>query len=328
MSNDQPMEIAADLAATTALLEIAEELGVSPLLDRTEPFTLDDLALASQAPKKEAGKFLQALLASGLVEHTTDSGYFRACAEIADRRYEAGYLSWALNANRPLIENAPEFLRNCDDAIGKYHRDGRRVAISSRWIGTRGFYPTAVSSIIDHQPAKIVDLGAGAGRLLIELLQALPESTGLALDLSSAACAEAEIAASRADLSDRLTVVNRSIESLTEDPSPVQGADVVHAGFVMHDIVADPDVFDAVLRNCRVSLATGGQMVITDGVPYASDPRERAFSALFTYLHGSFMGVQLPTEKQWEEAFRRAGFTEVQCVRHRFPTGRMFLVSG
>jgi len=320
-------ETAADLAATAALLEIAEGLGLSPLLDRAEPFTLAELADTGRFAEERAAGLLEALLAAGLVERTGDPHKFLPCEDMADRRYESGYLSWALNANRPYVENAPEILRSPDGATEKYQRDGRRVAVSSRWVGSKGFYPSALSAILEFQPGRIADLGAGAGALVIDVLRTLSTTSGVVLDMSPAACEEATRAAGRARVRDRLQVVNRRIESLVDDPSPVQGADLVHAGFVMHDVVADPETFDAVLRGCRAAMVPGGRLVVTDAIPYSADSRERRFSALFTYLHAEFMGVRLPTEGQWEAAFRGAGFAEVTCVELRLPTARMFVAT-
>jgi hypothetical protein len=68
-------------------------------------------------------------------------------------------------------------------------------------------------------------------------------------------------------------------------------------------------------------------MVVVDAVSYARHPRERAFSALFTYLHASFMNVHLPTEEEWEARFHAAGFTQVECVPQILPGGRLFAVT-
>jgi len=328
MNSNDSRETAADLAANAALLEMAEVLGLSALLDRAAPFTLDEVSAAAGIPDAGALSFLQVLLAAGLVEQGADARHFAPCADMADRRYEAGYLAWALNANRPYIDHAAEFLRAPGAAGGKYRRDGRRVAVSSRWIGSYGFYPGVISEITSRKPRRIVDLGAGAGGLLIHLLTALPGSTGLALDISAAACEEAERAARRAYVHDRLTVVNRSIESLVDDAGPVRDADVVHAGFVMHDMVRDPEVSDGILRTCHESVGAGGCLVVTDAVPYVGNPRERAFSALFTYLHASSMGVRLPAEDQWRAAFQRAGFSDVTSTPLRMPGSRVFVATG
>ena len=327
-NSTRPGEAAADLAAVAALLEIAEELGVSPLLDRAEPFTVDDIAAVAAAPRQNCAEFVKALNAAGLVDRIGDSHQFMPCSNMADLRYESGYVLWAMNANRPYIENALEFLRDPDGAARKYGRDGRWVATSSRWVGSQGFYPHAFSEIVNFQPAKVADLGAGAGGLLIHLLRTLPDSVGTGIDMSSAACEEARCAAERAGVADRLNVVNRRIESLVDDPSPLEGADVVHAGFVMHDVVGDVEMFMALLRTCRAATAKGCRLVVTDAMPYVPTSRERTFSALFTYLHASSMNVRLPTEEQWYAMFRRAGYAEIRCVPHRMPAARMFVVSG
>jgi SAM-dependent methyltransferase len=327
MTTEQQTETAADIAALAALLEIAEELGVSPLLDRGAPFTIEEFASAAQTSPARAGAFLEAVVAAGLVERDDDHDSFMPCADMADRRYQAGYVSWALTANRPYISHGAEFVRDPDAAGAKYHRDGRWVAVSSRWVGSQGFYPNAFAEIIEQRPSRVVDLGAGTAGLPIHVLRTLPDSSAVAIDLNPDACAEAERAAKRAGVHDRLQVVNRPIESLVKDPAPLHGADVVHAGFVMHDLVGAPATFDAVLRTCRASLGDNGRLLVTDAVPYATDERERAFSALFTYLHTASMAVRLPTEDMWLSAFRRAGFTDVSCTRLRMPTSRLFIAS-
>lgn len=328
MNSNDSRELAADLAANAALLEMAEEIGISALLDREAPFTIDEVARAAEAPEAGALAFLEALLAAGLVERGAEPGSFVPCADLADRRYEAGYLSWALNANRPYLDHAVEFLREPGPAVARHQRDGRRVAVSSRWIGSYGFYPGVVAEIVNRKPQHIVDLGAGAGGLLVHLLTTLPSSTGLALDLSAAACEEAGRSARRADVHDRFTVVNRSIESLVDDAWPVRDADIIHAGFVMHDVVEHPEVFDGVLRACRASLADGGSLMVTEAVPYVTTPKDRSFSALFTYLHASSMGIRLPTEETWCAAFRRAGFSNVTSTPLRMPGSRLFVAAG
>ncbi|MGC5289625.1 class I SAM-dependent methyltransferase [Micromonospora sp. DT231] len=320
-------DIAADLAANATLLEIAENLGLSPLLDRGTPFTLAEATTATGVPEARALLFLRAMSAAGLLERDAETGPFTPCAELADRRYEAGYLSWSLSANRPYIDHAERFLREPDAAGRQHQRDGRRVAVSSRWIGSRGFYPGVLSEIISRKPRHIVDLGSGAGALLIRLLTELPTSTGVALDLSPGACEEAERAGRHAQVDDRLTVVNRSVETLVDDPAPLDGADIIHAGFVMHDVAQHPEVFAGVLRACREHLADGGCLVVTDAVPYVDTPGERAFSALFSYLHESSMGVRLPTEDRWRELFRQAGFSEVASTALGMPGSRLFVAT-
>lgn len=325
MNKNDSIEIAADLAANTALLEMADALGISVILDQGTAFSVDEVTAAADIPEAAALSFLRALVSAGLVTEDVDGQLFTPCAELPDIRYDAGYLSWSLNANRPYIDHVAELLRHPEATAGKYQRDGRRVAVSSRWIGAYGFYPEVISEITGRKPLRIVDLGAGAGGLLIQLLKALPAASAIALDLSAAACEQAELSARQENVQDRLTVVNRSIESLIDDAEPVRGADVVHAGFVMHDAARDPDVLDGVLRACRESISDNGALVVTDSVPYVANSRERAFSALFTYVHSGAMGISLPTEEDWRAAFQRAGFSTVTSTPLRMPGSRVFV---
>lgn len=326
MSPISTPETAADLAAVAALLEMADRLGIVPLLERGEPVTTAQLAAAADVPEEGMAGFVATLVAAALLE-PAGVKEFRVADDFADRIHASGYLYWSLRANQPYVEHPAEFLRDPAGAAALYRRDGREVAVSSRWIGSQGFYPAATEAILAARPRRIADLGAGAAGLLVDLLGRLPETTGVALDMSAGACREASRAARAAGVGDRLEVVERPIQSLADDPAPVAGADVIHAGFVFHDIVREGDVFDRVLRRCREALRPGGIMAITDAVPYAPDGRERRFSALFTYLHAGFMEVELPPEEEWLERFRRAGFDQARCVPHRFPGGRLFIAA-
>ncbi|HEV2374809.1 MAG TPA: methyltransferase [Streptosporangiaceae bacterium] len=320
-------DAAADLAAVAALLEIGERLGVSDLLDCQEPATVAEFAARAGTAEQPMASYLAALTAAGLAEQLAPDGSgakFRGAPDIGEFRYAAGYLSWAIDANRPLLAHAREFFRDPATATVRHSRDGVRVAVSAAWIGSLGFYPGITAAVLARPPAKLVDLGAGAGGLLIRLLRELPESKGVALDINVAACEEARRAAAAAGMAGRLSVVACAIESLVADPSPIEGADLIHAGFVMHDLVAS-GAAPEVLATCRTILAPGGRVIVTDAVPNVPDERERRFSALFSYLHASFMNVQLPTEQEWIDLFAKAGFSDISAQPQRLPGGRLFI---
>jgi SAM-dependent methyltransferase len=323
----RPRNVAADLSAVAALFEMADRLGIFHVLEAGGEVTAGQLADVAGVPSEPMADFLDALSAAAILTPADPYGTYLVCQDFPARCYEAGYLSWSLNANRPFIENIAEFMRDPVQAALKYQRDGRQVAVSSRWIGSRGFYPAAIDVIVSARPAKIVDLGAGAGGLLIKLLNLIPGSSGVAIDLSAGACREAEARVAEAGLAHRMTVVEASVESLSVDPTPIIDADVIHAGFVFHDVMQNSDIFDQVLQRCYESLRPGGIMAISDAVPYASADWERRFSALFTYLHLGFMGVRLPSQEEWLSRFTRAGFSRAECVVHQFPTSRLFVAT-
>lgn len=320
------IDTAADLAAIAALLEIADELGIFGQLESGLPLTAEELAAAAGTPVPGMESFLGALAAAGLVIRDSASRSVRVTDAFPQLRTAAGYLSWSLQAARPFIDNSLAFLTDRDSAAGLHARDSRDVALFSQWIGSSDIYPQDLSVVVSARPSHVVDLGAGTARFLIDALSELPDATGVALDISAAACALAAEGAREAGLAGRLRVVQRSVESLADDPSPIAGADVIHAGFVFHDLLSDPETSAAVLRSCKNALAPGGFLAISDAVPYSATARERMFSSLFTYLHESFMNVRLPAEETWRETFLAAGFSAVQCRPHKVPGGRLFIV--
>jgi SAM-dependent methyltransferase len=320
------IDVAADLAATAALLEMADELGIFGQLETGAALTAEELADTAGTPVPPMESFLGALAAAGLVTRDRTARSVRVTDAFPRLRTAVGYLCWALKANRPFIENPRAFFNDQDSAPRLHARDSRAVAVTSRWVGLGDFYPEDLATLVKAQPSHLVDLGAGAARLLIDALLELPEATGVALDISAAACAVAAEGAAAAGVGDRLRVVQRSIESLADDPSPIAGVDVIHSGFAFHDLVPDTETFGAVLRSCKSALTPGGFLAITDAVPYSVTARERMFSSLFTYLHEGFMNVRLPTEEAWRESFLAAGFSDVQSSPHRMPGARLFIV--
>nr|8FTV_A Chain A, Methyltransferase [Streptomyces griseoviridis] len=316
---------APDLAAAAAFLEMGDRLGVVAHLDPDRTLETAEVAAALDLPEPALVRYLDAVESAGLVIREGE-GRYRACPDFDTIRHQAGYISWTMNANRPFIENARDFFTDWDKAARTHVRDYREVAVSSQWVGSHAFYPTALATIIDAAPRKVVDLGAGTCRLLIEVLGAVPGSTGVGLDFAADACRAAEQAVAQAGMTDRLTVVERTIQSVATDPGVLEGADVIHAGFVFHDMLPEEeDVCDQVLANCRESLAPGGFLAITDAVPYLRNDRERRFSAAVSYYHGEFMRRRLQSEEEWVERLRGAGFSDVRALTLAVPAGRLFL---
>ncbi|WP_327350853.1 methyltransferase [Streptomyces sp. NBC_01304] len=315
------------LAAAAALLEMGDRLGVFDVILPGKEFTVAELATATELPEQGITGYLEALESAGIIQHATVAGdSFVTADDFEELQHQAGYISWTMNANRPFIENARAYLTDQSLPTGAYTRDGRQVAVSSQWMGSLAYYPAAVETIIEARPKRVADLGAGTCRLLIEILQAFPDTTGVGLDLDGPSCAAARVAAEQEGVGDRLTVVERSIQSVADDATPLEGADVISAGFVFHDMMPDEEhIADKVLANCRDALRPGGIMAITDAVPYLRNERERAFSAAVTYYHRQFMKRKLLTEQEWEAKLLGAGFSSVKTVELGFPTGRLFI---
>jgi SAM-dependent methyltransferase len=316
---------APDLAGAAALLEIGETLGLIQMLAADVECDPESLAETANLPTDGIVRYLDALASAGIVRHSAD-GRYRPVSEFELIKHQAGYISWTMNANRPFIEHAREFLLDPEKAKVTYLRDGGQVAVSSQWMGSMAFYPAALENILNAQPTRFADLGSGTCRLVIEVLLACPNATGVGLDIDRGACDAAREAAKRSGLAERLEVFQRPIQSIASDPRPVEGADVIHGGFVFHDMMPEEEeIADQVLANCRAALKPGGIMAITDAMPYLTNARERRFSSIVSYYHHEFMGRRLLSEDQWRGKLFSAGFTGVDVIELGFPTGRLFV---
>jgi len=330
--NAEPMPLPTTLAGASILFEIGQGYGVFDNLRKPGGISAEELAESSGLATNLMSHYLGALESAGLMERDGDKNHpnrFRPAPSFNQVLNGVGYITWGLRACYPLIENAHKFATDFPTAIDKYPRSGDVIARTSRWAGERGFYPQAESTILGLKPRRFVDLGAGAAGLLIRCLKQLPnDTTGVAIDMSSEACDLAHKAINAAGMQDRIQVIQAPIQSLASDPSPLAGADVVHAGFVLHDLMPqDEAALDAVLRHSHTAMGDRGQFLAVEAVPYATDESERAFSAAFTFLHEAFMGLRLQPEEEWTERLKRAGFNHVAIQRLGIPGGRLFAAS-
>ena len=324
----------ADIAGAAVLLEIGSQLGVLSLLQQTTPPTsVREVAERAGIPEEGAAKFLNALTRSGMMEEvpsSDDSPCYRATALLPALKLEAGYVCWGIHAGRPFIDHPIEFLSNLDSARQRFKRDGRLISITSAWMGEGDFYPATLDRLLALKPKRIVDLGAGSGRLVLHVLARVDGSTGVCIDMDLASCNLAKRNAEEAGMRDRVEVHHRSVESLASDGAVLEGADIINAGFVLHDLIPEEEErVDRVLANCASALsATGGTMFITEIYPYSQEPNERVFSAALTFLHEQFMGRRIQTQEEWTERLLRAGFAAVEPIQIPMPGSRLYLARG
>lgn len=315
------------LAGHAILLEIGASLGlIDPLM--RGPVSAASAALTAGLSRSFVDAFYDALARSGLVTAIDGSdGDYAPGPGLQDAINAVGYLSWGLRACAPLIGNSREFAADLVHAVQAHPRDGELVARTSRWIGERDFYPRAQHEIVSRRPRRIVDLGSGSCGLLIGCLTELPEATGVGVDLSTDACRNAAARLQDAGLGDRVTVINAPIQRLVADPEPLREAELIHASFVLHDLLPDEEAtLDDLLRTCR-RVAPGGTFVVIDAVPFANTAGERGFSAAYTFLHTHFMGRRLLTAEEWKDKLMRAGYRDVTSAPLSIPSGRVIVAA-
>lgn len=316
------------LAGKAILFELGAQLGLLDPLLTEQKISVRHVAHHVDVKESFASAYYAALAQAGLAKLSAETANGEPCysasSDLADSLNEVSYIVWGLVSCAPLISNARAFSQDARSAAELYHRDGEHVARTSKWMGEHDWYPHAEAAIVSTHPRKIIDLGSGSGGLLIRCLRKVTEAQGIGIDENADACARAKLNAKDADLDDRLSIVEAPIQNLLDDSTLIEGADVIHAGFVFHDLMPeDEETLNALLRICREKSPTG-KMVIVEAVPYSKNAEERAFSAAFTFLHHHFMGRRFLTEEGWKEKLSAAGYRSVVVERLGASGGRIF----
>ena len=179
----------------------------------------------------------------------------------------------------------------------------------SRILGARGFWTldltvapdvldpradtetlveTALDLIEDHNaPLAVLDLGAGSGAILCALLSELPQASGVAVDLSAAACAATRENLARCGLSQRAQVLRgrwgtplaSRFDVIVSNPPYVRAGDIatldpevrLHDPRLALDGGADGlDCYREIVGDLRRLLAPGGLVAFEVGFDQAA----------------------------------------------------------
>lgn len=317
------IDSAQNLAGKSIFLEMGARLGVVELLMQAEPFDVGQVVRISGAKQHFVESYLAALCKLGLA--TERSGRYTGTAELPVAVNNCGYLLWALQSCAPLIEHPVQFANDLPGSIDTYVRNGEHVARTSKWMGATDFYPHAEQEILQANPKKIIDFGSGTCGLLIRLLEQLPHATAIGIDLSASACAKAREIIEGKGLSQRIQVIHAPVESLITDPSLLKDVDVIHAGFVFHDLnPTQSQVLPRLLAAIKTA-SPRAKLVIADAIPDDAPWEKNAYSLAFTFLHTHFMDRKFPTEDGWRALLEKAGFSDVTISKPGLSGSRLIV---
>jgi release factor glutamine methyltransferase len=206
---------------------------------------------------------------------------------------------------------SPETSLTTNEVERLWNYAARRAAREpvSRILGARGFWTldltvapdvldpradtetlveTALDLIGDHNaPLAVLDLGAGSGAILCALLSELPQATGVAVDLSAAACAATRENLARCGLSQRAQVLRgrwgtplaSRFDVIVSNPPYVRAGDIatldpevrLHDPLLALDGGADGlDCYREIVGDLRRLLAPGGLVAFEVGFDQAA----------------------------------------------------------
>ena len=315
------------LGGAAILMELGAQYGVLDAIRAANQISVDELQKISRVTGTTLAAYLDTLAQAGLLQrkNTSTPAAYQISNEFESIVNHVGYVAWALSACAPLINNALAFATDNDGAQARFPRDGGVVARTSQWMGATSFYPQPEDAIVRLNPRRIMDLGSGSGSLLTRLVRRVKGSSGIGIDLSEQATAQAQELARLNNLDQRLEFIHSPIQAIMDNPHYLEGVEVVHAGFVLHDLLpAEEAALDGLLRAIR-SQTSVRAFVIVDAIPCAPDEWERVFAAAFNHLHAHFMSRRLLAEDEWRTKLTDAGFRHVVIETLNHPGGRMII---
>ncbi|WP_159080374.1 SAM-dependent methyltransferase [Nocardia suismassiliense] len=239
---------------------------------------------------------------------------------------DRGYLVWLaggygapLTAFGDLLTDAQTFGKEVD-------RDVRWVAVGTALVGRNDLWPYVLEVVRAFEFHRIADLGCGNGQSLISLCQVVG-ATGIGVDISPAACAEAGREVARAGLSDRIEIIEADAGNLKSVPG-IDEVDLVITFFFLHEVLEHGyDALVAYLRQIQESLPAKAHILTAEIGPPDSNLDTSEVLAPEYALTQALMKQHLLDEKGWQRAFTEAGFEVRQTIRPDLPGARIILAA-
>ncbi|WP_028928047.1 SAM-dependent methyltransferase [Pseudonocardia acaciae] len=302
-----------------AIGSVIAGLEMAGQLSALEAEGLDAASLASGDPKSTPAMLL------GSLRYLRDRGLAEQHAErfvLTERGREIcrdkGYLVWLVGGYGVPLCHVADFVGAGRPYGQDYIRDGKWVANGAAMLGRTDVVPAVMELIQGVGASHVLDLGCGNARFLTRLCERLG-CTGLGVDISPAACAEAEKLVAEADLADRVRVVVGDAGDL----GAVEGigtVDLVVTMFLLHEILAEGrDVLGRYLRNMAHQLGAGAHLLIAEVEPPArTGDGHELFTPEFSYVH-AMMGQYLIPASEWTTILEANHFAVRKVDRSPMP---------
>jgi 2-polyprenyl-3-methyl-5-hydroxy-6-metoxy-1,4-benzoquinol methylase len=230
-------------------------------------------------------------------------------------RYLAPYFTGAIDHFGPDLERYPEFFRSGQTYTFQEHGEAFSKAIADITAGlhvvvARHLLP-AIPGLKDRldDGASVLDMGCGAGGLLIRIAQTYQNAacTGVDVDVHGIAIARDNVA--QAGLEDRIAIEHLDGDAIAHENE----FDVVTLFEVLHEV--PENVRAPILANCHRAMKSDGVLFILDET-YPSTPEdlrnpEFAF-AVQTGFNELIWGNIVPTREEQDALLHDAGFTGVE----------------
>lgn len=312
------------------LIDTGLRLGLfARLREAREGLTPADLARALSLHEPYVRVWCETAYAWELLDATAGGGFRLAphydaiLADAAHPRYLGALMAGLAEPLTADLRRYPEYFRT--GGVYPFQAHGQAFSRCVSEISA-GFHAALVQRILPAVPgiqskleagAKVLDVGCGAGDLLIKLAQAYPRVEGLGVDIDPHGIGLARWNIAEAGLGHRLQVEPLGADGIGH----ADEFDLAILFEVLHEM--KPAVRPDALAGCYRALKPGGTLFILDET-YPSrvdDLRKPEYAfAVQTAFSELVWGNTVPTREEQDALLAGAGFTGVQ----RFPIAAIF----
>lgn len=303
---------------TSQAIYAAAKFGIADLLAEG-PKSVEELANATGTKPELLFRLLRALASAGIFAEEGEKQFrMTPLAEPLRSDVEGSQRSLALMMGEAQYQawgNLADTLQTGDNAYEKVHGkpifdhlaeqpDKARI-FDDAMTGIHGREAGAVLDAYDFSGINVLaDIGGGAGRNLIAILQKYPAMKGILFDLPHV-IERARPNVEAAGVSDRCQLVSGDFfKAIPED------ADAHLMRHIIHDW--DDAKSLTILKNCHAALSSGKKMLVIESViPPGNNPFMAKFLDLTMML---IPGGKERTEKEYRELYEDAGFDLTQIV--------------
>lgn len=250
-------------------------------------------------------KFLTYLVVSDLLEKS-DGGYtLSGNGRLLTADVPLARLGIYLEAYGPVIQKMGDLLSGQVTYGKDVNRDGRSLGEHCATVFTNYYTPVVIQAMSNTGATRLIDLGCGAGRMLIDACLQDPAVTGIGIDLSSAAIEIARETASALGLGDRLQFFVADAFDPASWPAECHAADCLSAVGVLHEGLRDGELAVAKKLDRYAALLPNLKTLLIGEPELRYDNRENDSDFFLIHL---LTGQGIPRDRHgWMRVFEKTG---------------------
>ncbi len=261
-----------DLLSALHLCHAVHALAESGLLQRLRDGVEEDLL--DGLNQRIASNLLRYLVLKGVLEEWQGTFRLTRRGALLTSEISLARLGFYLEAYGPVVQRAGDLVTG----RAVYGTDVRRSnGPLSRHCGTvfaKYYTPIVLEAMRDRGAKRILDLGCGAGQLLVDVCLNDPEITGVGLDIAPAAVETARDLARRHGLEHRLEFVVADAFDPATWPPVCSGAEIITSIGVLHEHFRDGNKAVVEILNTYADVLVGEVMLLIGEPEPFYDDRE------------------------------------------------------